>query len=536
MKVSLLDPIRSRLSSCVAAAVEIHRRLTMGPFAKRALYWVLVGGMATSLLPLACGSDPAPKSPAEAAGGAGGRAGEGGTSSGASAGQLATAGMPSEGGAGGASGGEPNAGQGGGGAPSEDGEAGAGGGPIEGPLGASFPRYPDVSFPTENPFSSEKAVLGKILFWDEQLSSDNTVACGTCHRAGAGGSDPRGASPSSRHPGASADPYDDVHGAQGIKRCSVAGSTVTYKADATFGLKVQITKRRPPSYLDAMFAPDVFWDGRAKSKFIDPDTNDVAIASGGGLESQSVGPPLNDSEMACEARTWTLIHQKLQTAVPLSLARDLPPDMKAAIAARPSYPKLFEAAFGTTEITTKRIAFAIATHERRLTSNETPWDKFNAGDTTALSGAERRGLELFVDKGKCTACHAPPLFTDFTFHNLGFIHTADFDKGRQEVTKQDADTGKVKTPTLRNVGLREPAGLLHYGFGPGANLEAVMAAYNEPPNVDTLPAKTDAQIERLDLSDDEISDMVDFMRHALTDPRVAAELPPFDRPKLGSEP
>jgi cytochrome c peroxidase len=237
--------------------------------------------------------------------------------------------------------------------------------------------------------------------------------------------------------------------------------------------------------------------------------------------------------MACENRTWPLIHAKLKTAVPLKFARDLPSDIKTALAANPDYPALFNAAYGTPEINTKRIAFAIATHERRLTSNETPWDRFNAGETDALTPAQRRGYALFLDKGKCAVCHAPPLFTDLVFHNLGFINS-DFDNGRQAISGQANDKGKVKTPTLRNVALREPAGLLHFGYGTGANLDAVMGAYNEPPNADG--SHTDAQIEKLNLTPAEIADMTDFMRHSLTDPRVAAELPPFDRPKLGSEP
>ncbi|VAX42527.1 hypothetical protein MNBD_PLANCTO03-1369, partial [hydrothermal vent metagenome] len=51
--------------------------------------------------------------------------------------------------------------------------------------------FPPVPVPTENPMTEEKRILGKMLFWDEQLSSDNTMACGTCHRPGAGGIDPR---------------------------------------------------------------------------------------------------------------------------------------------------------------------------------------------------------------------------------------------------------------------------------------------------------------------------------------------------------
>jgi cytochrome c peroxidase len=498
----------------------------MGFPGKWTQHFLLAACVAGALAPLACGDDD-PGSPSVSDGGAGGQPAPSGAG-----GEPTSPGGSSDGGSGNDSGASGVAGEGGTGG--IGGMAGVGGeteGGAGGVVGMIFPPYPEVSFPQENPFSLEKAILGKILFWDEQMSSDNTVACGTCHRAGSGGTDPRGASPASRHPGATADPQDDIHGAQGIKRCTIAGNVVTYKADAVFGLNVQVTSRRPPSYLDAMFAPDIFWDGRAKTTFIDPDTGQIAIGSGGGLESQSVGPPLADTEMACEGRKWTDIHAKLKTAVPLKLAHDLPADMKAALAAAPTYPDLFEAAYGTPEINTKRIAFAIATHERRLTSKETPWDRFNAGEVDAFTPAMRRGYELFLDKGKCTPCHAPPLFTDGVFHNLGFI-ASDFDKGRQVVSGQALDKGKVKTSTLRNVGLREPGGLLHFGHGPGATLDAVMAAYNQPPMFEN----TDISIQPLFLTPDEIADMLTFMRDGLTDPRVAAELPPFDRPKLGSEP
>ena len=63
---------------------------------------------------------------------------------------------------------------------------------------SQYAAYPKVKFTAENPFSPEKALLGKALFWDEQLSSDNTMACGTCHRPAAGGSD----TPSAARPAA----------------------------------------------------------------------------------------------------------------------------------------------------------------------------------------------------------------------------------------------------------------------------------------------------------------------------------------------
>lgn len=442
-------------------------------------------------------------------------------------------------GTGGTSGSAGAAGMAGGGAAGSSGSAGAAGGGAGGLAGSggmaggtAFAAYPDVPYPPENPYSEEKAVLGKILFWEEQMSSDDTMACGTCHRAAAGGSDPRSSQTGAIHPGpdGSFGTSDDRRGAMGVQRCEVSGGNVMYKSDATFGTAVQVTKRKPPSYLDAMFAADVFWDGRATSQFRTPDTNELAIMAGGALESQSMGPPLSDAEMACENRTWADIITKLQSVQPLALARNIPNDMKDFIAANPTYPDMFAAVYGSSEISTKRIAFAIATHERNLTSNQTPWDRWNAGDMTAMTPAQVRGFELFMDKAKCRLCHAPPLFTDGIFHNIGFVALdVNFDAGREEFTGDMMDRGKVKTPTLRNVGLRVGGGLLHSGH---ENMQQVMEAYNVPPN---LSSPVDPLIEPLNLTQQEIDDVIDFQVNALTDPRVAAEQAPFDRPTLSTE-
>jgi cytochrome c peroxidase len=405
----------------------------------------------------------------------------------------------------------------------------------------TFAAYPPVSYPPENPASAAKALLGQVLFWDEQLSSDDSTACGTCHRGSAGGSDPRAGT--LLHPGLDGLPAstDDIHGAIGIRRCRIVAGTVSYVADPVFGLGPQVTRRKPPSYLDAMFFPTLFWDGRAAGAFTDPDTGSVLIASGGALESQSVGPPLGDAEMACEARTWADVHAKLRAAVPLVLARNVPTDLQAFIAGR-SYPELFAAAFGSqakvdaTEpddiINTRRIAFAIATHERRLTSDHTPWDRWNTGETNALTEAQRRGFTVFMGAGRCQVCHSPPMFTNNAFHNLGF-EPAVFDTGRQSVTSSETDRGAFKTPTLRNVGLRESGGLLHDGSGHSRTLETVVAAYDLPPNADS---NTDPLIVILGLSGTQSADLVDFLRNGLTDPRVRDETAPFDRPTLRSEP
>ncbi len=114
----------------------------------------------------------------------------------------------------------------------------------------------------ENPVTEQKRVLGKILFWDEQLSSDDTVACGTCHIPAAGGADPR----LSGHPGPDGlfGTEDDTIGSAGIVHRNTLNEPVT---DPVFGLDRQVTGRASPTILMSMYAQDIFWDGRARSAY-----------------------------------------------------------------------------------------------------------------------------------------------------------------------------------------------------------------------------------------------------------------------------
>src|SRR5262245_37486826 len=148
--------------------------------------------------------------------------------------------------------------------------------------------------PPQNPSTHIKVVLGKILFWDEQLSSDDSIACGTCHLPEFGGSDGRWAQ--GPHPGPDGvyGTADDIHGSQGVSRQANNGD---FTLDAVFGLRVQVTRRVAPTNLGAAHHSELFWDGRADSQFVDPETGLVLIPVGGALESQAVGPILSPVEM-----------------------------------------------------------------------------------------------------------------------------------------------------------------------------------------------------------------------------------------------
>ncbi len=406
-------------------------------------------------------------------------------------------------------------------------------------VGYAGDPLPPVPEPIENPVTAPKAILGKMLFWDEQLSSDNTIACGTCHRPAVGGSDPRfGAHPGPDGILGSDDPLaglDDIVGSPGVLRTDSSGN---YVVDAVFGLHTQVTGRGSPTAFFGMYADDIFWDGRARSAFVNPQTGAISIASGGALESQAVGPILSDVEMASEGRTWSQVADKLASVRPMALAPDLTGDIAAALFVDPSYPDLFETAFGTADITAERIGFAIATYERTLVPDQTPYD------TGTLTAQQQQGFDLLTDNTVCLNCHVPPQFTDNIFHHIGLRPSAD-DVGRMTVTGLGADVGRFKTPTLRNSGLKTQ--LMHVGWI--VDVQDSIDFYNAGTQAtghvqftadqDSIPPgggnyneiNMPEQIGQLMFQ----QAVVDFITNGLTDPRVAAQLPPFDRTPLHTE-
>ena len=392
-------------------------------------------------------------------------------------------------------------------------------------LGADVPSKPSdlppVPVPKENPITEAKRVLGKILFWDEQLSFDNTVACGSCHQARFGGADGRHAQ-GPGHDGRMGD-YDDVFASAGVVHRNSKGVAVK---DPAFGWGPQVGARAAPSNFGGLWADSLFWDGRATSQFRDPVSGRVVIASGGALESQAVAPIVNPVEMADDDRSWTGIERKLAQATPLALAKHLPPDVAAAIAARGSYPQLFSAAFGDPAITPVRIAFAIATYERTLVADQTPYDIWNETGRSAESPIAR-DLSVF-QHAQCDDCHTPPLFTNNMFRNIG-LREAYEDPGRGIVSGDDEDDGRMKVPSLREVALQKT--FMHSGeFN---TLDQIFEFYATPrADRDKLPDGTDYRIV---LDNRDISMLEDLLTNQLVDPRVAQERFPFDRPELRSE-
>jgi cytochrome c peroxidase len=380
--------------------------------------------------------------------------------------------------------------------------------------------------PPGNPVTTAKANLGKALFWDEQLSSTRTMSCGSCHQSSRGGSDPRSIPASARatHPGPDGvrGTPDDVLGSPGVVLNQADGA---FAWSVLFGLLEQVTGRMAPSFINAAYAPELFWDGRAGPIFRDPETDATLIVNGGALEKQALAPPVSTAEMGHLGRSWTDVATRVAGAMPLMLASHVPTALSTWIDHR-TYPALFDEAFGSRAVTGARIAMAIASYERTLFSTRTPFDSVIAG-TATLTPQETAGMQLFGGLG-CAGCHAGSLMSDHRFHYIG-VRPAAEDPGRQAVTLAPGDLGAFRTPSLRNVALR-PA---YMHDGRFTTLEDVVDFYDR--GGDFTAPNLAPGIRPLNLTPGQKAALLAFLRRPLTDPRVASGAAPFDRPTLYTE-
>lgn len=385
---------------------------------------------------------------------------------------------------------------------------------------------PPLPVPAGNPITPNKALLGKALFFEEQVSATHTVACATCHDlARGGGSDHRAAGAGSVHPGPDAvfGTRDDIVGSRGVPGKEADGR---YRATA-FGLADQVTGRRSMPVINAAYAQSAFWDGRASGVFVDPVTQTPVLNGNAALESQAAGPPMSDVEMGHFGQSWSDVVARLTRAEPLALATNVPTALAQFVAGR-SYADLFQQAFGSPGITPARIAMAIATYERTLISDQSPWDDFQRGVPNALTPQQDRGRQLFFNgQTECSDCHGGPLLAVNQFFYTG-VTPQNEDLGRFAVTNNNADRGRMRAPTLRNVALRAP----YFHNGSAATLRDVVDFYARGGNFNAQ--NRDPRIRGFGMNAADRDALVAFLG-AFTDPRVAQGLPPFDRPTLYAE-
>jgi cytochrome c peroxidase len=182
----------------------------------------------------------------------------------------------------------------------------------------------------------------------------------------------------------------------------------------------------------------------------------------------------------------------------------------------PGYKKLFDAAFPGTPSKSEHAIAAMASYMRTMVCNETAYDRFAAGDKSALTEQQQRGLDVFLSpaKGNCTMCHAAPHFSlammvdGGQYFNVGIgtqgVPEDKVDKGRMAVTESESDWAAFKVPTLRNISKSAP----YFHDGSVKTLEEAvrLMAKGGIANRNKYP-----QLEDRKLSDAEIADLVAFL-------------------------
>lgn len=218
----------------------------------------------------------------------------------------------------------------------------------------------------------------------------------------------------------------------------------------SFGHDRQAGTRNAMSVAMAAYAHPLFWDGRAAT-----------------LEEQAAFPIQDSKEMAFTTK-----------------------ELERRLNRSQDYPAEFARVFGDDTITMREVGKAIAAYERTLVPRFNRFDRFLEGRRDLLTDQQLWGLHLFRTHARCMNCHSGPTLTDNRFHNLGlhFYGRSKQDLGRYGVTGDPADSGKFRTPTLRNVGKTGP--WMHNGAFPV--LRGVVNMYNVGmPRPEPTPAQRD---------------------------------------------
>ena len=216
-----------------------------------------------------------------------------------------------------------------------------------------------------------------------------------------------------------------------------------------------------------------------------------------------------------EQQHWSGLRSSLEEQAGLDVNRTDEKVMQQ-LGSIPAYRTEFRAVFGR-DFDPAGVAQALAAYVRTILSGDSPYDRFQAGDRSAMSESAQRGLSLFEGKAMCSRCHAGFNLTGESYRNIGVgMAATDPDLGRYAVTGDDPDRGAFKTPTLRDVARRGP----YMHDGSEKTLEDVVAYYDRG-GVKNPWLSTD--MKPLGLTAQERADLVEFMK-ALTgriDPEVS---------------
>ena len=264
------------------------------------------------------------------------------------------------------------------------------------------------------------------------------------------------------------DPVLSIDSTVSCGSCHKTGAGLADNRAISPGIHGRLSFRNAPTLANVAYHPYFFKEGGSPS-----------------LELQALGPIENEDEMGFNAA---------------ALAQRIKYD--------PTYNKLAQDAYGR-NMDLFVLVRAIASFERTMISGNAPYDQYINQDSSSLTPAQLRGMDLFFsEKTACSNCHKGFDFTAYTFENNGLYDTFE-DKGRQRITLAETDIGKFKVPTLRNIALTAP--YMHDGSFP--TLEAVIDHYRSGGKGHINQSQF---VRPFELAEQEKKDLIHFL-HALTD-------------------
>jgi len=349
------------------------------------------------------------------------------------------------------------------------------------PIVSPIPKTPPaIAYPADNkPLDINAEIeLGRHLFFDKQMSVDGSTSCASCHQP---------------HNG-----FSDVF-------------------PVSTGMQGQHGTRNAPTLTNVAFNSAFTWDGKFPSlekHAPGPMFNSLEMGNNftNGQDSSGADTVSNGYNSKPGNNDTLFLFARLDGNQNSRVVHQADPYSKRTDVNGSNYYGLLMAAWGDPTFSLDHIAKSIAAYERTFVSTSTPFDRYNAGDQTAMNSYALHGFQLFIDQSgaNCVSCHSGYNFTDQQFHNNGGAAPSTTDIGRASITKQDSDKYKFKTPTLRNVSLTKP--YFHNGSVDASSatqaLNAVVSNYNKG---GVHSANQDTRIKPLNLSDQDVSDIVEFL-------------------------
>jgi len=258
-------------------------------------------------------------------------------------------------------------------------------------------------------------------------------------------------------------------GSRSCYSCHVCEKGLTDGLPKAIGAFNKQLPRSSPTLWNIGYHKEFYWDGRSPS-----------------LEKQAMA-------------AWTGANQGAKAD-----------EIVAKLNALQGYRAQFQKVFGS-DATPDNVVQAIASFERTIISGTTAWDRYKAGDKTALSDSAVRGWNIF-QAIKCTNCHDGVLLADQQYHNVGIgMDQKEPDPGRFKVSGKPEDTGAFKTPTLRDIAKSAP----YFHDGSTKTLEEavdIMLAGGKPN--EHLDKKN---LEKHNVLPDQREDLLNFLRSLSVD-------------------